>query len=133
MVLLYHRVVALGTAPQWLSVPPTLFEQQVDMLKRNYKILPLPVLVACVRQDCLPRRSVTITFDDGYADNHLHAKPILEKHEAPATIFVSSGFVGRREEFFWDELDRLLLQPGRLPRHLNLSPPDDRPTLASPM
>jgi len=77
LVLLYHRVVTLDTDPQWLSVPPALFEQQVEMLKRNYKILPLPVLVACVRQNCLPRRSVTITFDDGYADNYLLAKPIL--------------------------------------------------------
>jgi peptidoglycan/xylan/chitin deacetylase (PgdA/CDA1 family) len=61
-----------------------------------------------------------ITFDDGYADNLHHAKPLLEHYEIPATVFVTGGHVGSQREFWWDELDRLLLQPGSLPRKLRL-------------
>jgi peptidoglycan/xylan/chitin deacetylase (PgdA/CDA1 family) len=57
---------------------------------------------------------VVVTFDDGYADNLYNAKPLLERHDIPATIFLPSGLIGGEREFWWDELDRLLLQPGRL-------------------
>src|SRR5215203_1242979 len=104
LVLLYHRVTRLETDPQWLSVPPERFDEQVEMLVRNWHVLSLPRLLGTLHEGTLPKRSVVITFDDGYADNLFEAKPILERHGLPATVFVASGFVGRREEFFWDEL-----------------------------
>jgi len=68
----------------------------------------------------LPDRSVVVTFDDGYADNLRNAKPRLERYDVPATVFVSSGYLGHEQEFWWDELDRLLLQPGTLPERFDL-------------
>ncbi|MEX0322900.1 MAG: polysaccharide deacetylase family protein [Puniceicoccaceae bacterium] len=37
--------------------------------------------------------SLAISFDDGYRDNLLHALPILEKLEIPATVFITAGYV----------------------------------------
>jgi peptidoglycan/xylan/chitin deacetylase (PgdA/CDA1 family) len=82
--------------------------------------MSLRKLVESLRDGKLPRRAVVITFDDGYADNLINAKPALENYDAPATVFVTSGYVGQEREFWWDELDRLFLQPGALPGKLRL-------------
>jgi peptidoglycan/xylan/chitin deacetylase (PgdA/CDA1 family) len=63
---------------------------------------------------------VVVTFDDGYADNLHHARPLLERNEVPATVFLTSGAIGSSREFWWDELERILLQPGALPERLQL-------------
>jgi peptidoglycan/xylan/chitin deacetylase (PgdA/CDA1 family) len=68
----------------------------------------------------LPERPVVVTFDDGYADNLLNARPVLEEAHVPATFFLVSGRLGSSQEFWWDELERLFLSPGQLPRQLEL-------------
>jgi peptidoglycan/xylan/chitin deacetylase (PgdA/CDA1 family) len=83
--------------------------------------MPLQQLNQALQQGKLPQRSVVITFDDGYADNLHNAKPLLERYGIPATVFLSSGYIGCEREFWWDELERLLLQPGTLPETLHLS------------
>jgi peptidoglycan/xylan/chitin deacetylase (PgdA/CDA1 family) len=55
---------------------------------------------------------VILTFDDGYADNLLVAKPHLEAYDVPATVFVSSGFLGGGREFWWDRLERVTVHTG---------------------
>jgi peptidoglycan/xylan/chitin deacetylase (PgdA/CDA1 family) len=64
---------------------------------------------------------VVLTFDDGYADNLWNAKPLLEKYEMPATFFVTSGSLDSPIEFWWDDLERILLQPRKLPKCLRLN------------
>jgi peptidoglycan/xylan/chitin deacetylase (PgdA/CDA1 family) len=61
-----------------------------------------------LQEGSLPARSVAVTFDDGYADNLYKAKPILEKYQVPATVFVCTGYMGK--EFWWHELERLVMQ-----------------------
>jgi peptidoglycan/xylan/chitin deacetylase (PgdA/CDA1 family) len=63
---------------------------------------------------------VVLTFDDGYADNLWNAKPLLEQYEVPATVFVTSGSADSPSEFWWDDLERALLQPRKLPKSLQL-------------
>ena len=48
-----------------------------------------------------------ITFDDGYRDNLSAAKPALERHGFPATVFIVSGYVDSSRDFWWDELLQL--------------------------
>jgi len=52
----------------------------------------------------LPRRSVAITFDDGAANNHCNAFPILRRHGFSATVFLVAGAIGeKREKPGWPE------------------------------
>jgi peptidoglycan/xylan/chitin deacetylase (PgdA/CDA1 family) len=50
-----------------------------------------------------------ITFDDGYVDNFLFALPLLEKYKVPATIFVTTDYIGKDRELWWDELEKKFL------------------------
>jgi peptidoglycan/xylan/chitin deacetylase (PgdA/CDA1 family) len=70
-------------------------------------------LVCNLQERRVPKRAVVVTFDDGYADVLYHAKPLLERYQTPATVFVTTGYLGR--EFWWDKLERMLLSPATLP------------------
>ena len=61
----------------------------------------------------LPRRTVIITFDDGYADNFHTALPLLQEADCPATVFVTAGKIGAERDFWWDELERVILVPDK--------------------
>jgi peptidoglycan/xylan/chitin deacetylase (PgdA/CDA1 family) len=95
LVLIYHRVL---TQPDpILSGEPTAdeFAAQMDIVASTCRVLPLSEGVARLRAGSLPPRAVSITFDDGYANNRELAAPILKSRGIPATIFVATGFVGR--------------------------------------
>ena len=121
LILLYHRIAALRSDPWRLGVTPGHFAEHLEVLRQHASVLRLQQLSRAISEGDLPDRSVVVTFDDGYADNLHNAKPLLESHGVPATVFVTTGYVGRGREFWWDELERLLLQPGPLPGELSLS------------
>jgi len=119
---MYHRVFETASDPWELCVSPKHFGLQLELLRRYYPVLSLQQLLSALKAAQLPKRAVVLTFDDGYADNFWNAKPLLEKYEMPATFFVTSGSLDSPIEFWWDDLERILLQPRKLPKclHLNL-------------
>ena len=121
LILLYHRVAEVQSNPWLLSVTPRHFAEHLEVLRKVGRPMRLQHLVNDLRQGKSLYRSLVVTFDDGYADNLYNAKPLLERYEIPATIFLTTGCMGQDREFWWDELDRLLLQPGRLPTTLHLN------------
>ena len=120
LVLLYHRVAKVRPDPWALAVTPRRFEEHLEVLRREACPIRLEELSKALVDGELPERAVVITFDDGYADNLYNARPLLERYEVPATIFLPSGLIGGDSEFWWDELERLLLLPGNLPGTLDL-------------
>jgi len=121
IVLLYHRVIDLRPDPWSLCVAPQHFAEHIEVLRRYSRPMSLRQLIQALEAGKLPPRSVVVTFDDGYADNFHNARPVLARHDVPATIFVATGNTGQQREFWWDELERLLLRPGNLPADLSLS------------
>jgi peptidoglycan/xylan/chitin deacetylase (PgdA/CDA1 family) len=107
---MYHRIADAELDPWGLAVSPARFEAQVEALKASRRILPLCEFAAMHRAGNLAANALAITFDDGYACNRTVAAPILAKHGAPATVFVTTGQIGSDREFWWDELARLFFE-----------------------
>ncbi|MBX9928893.1 MAG: polysaccharide deacetylase family protein [Gemmatimonadaceae bacterium] len=111
VVLCYHRIASLATDPQRLAVTPADFAAQLAWLSAHTTPLALEEFSARRAAGTLPPRATAITFDDGYADNLHAAAPALAAAALPATIFVTSGMTGVREEFWWDAVERAVLLP----------------------
>jgi peptidoglycan/xylan/chitin deacetylase (PgdA/CDA1 family) len=106
---MYHRIAAPPVDPWGLSVSPARFAKQVQVLCDCRTILSMDAFVDRLQSGNLPHDAVALTFDDGYLDNLRHAKPILEAAGVPATVFLATGRIGTGEEFWWDELARMVL------------------------
>lgn len=92
-ILMYHRVLPEHD-PLQPGVPTVaMMEAQFKALGHHFKVLPLEDAAQHLYEGTLPPRSAVITFDDGYADNHTLALPILRKHRLTATVFVATGFL----------------------------------------
>lgn len=118
LVLTYHRVASLVSDPQLLAVTPESFAAQISMLSERFRVTSLAQLVSELASRSLEHNTVAITFDDGYADNLTHALPVLESHGTHATVFVSSGHLTQAREFWWDELERMILIPRLVPSEI---------------
>lgn len=126
MILMYHHVGDAAPGDPWrLAVSPRRFREQLSVLRRDRTPMRLSELVRRHAAGQLPRDAVAITFDDGYTSNLQNAKPALEAMGIPATVFVTSGFVDRQDEPWWDQLAALMLGPTTLPEQLNV-PVDGR-------
>ena len=116
LILGYHRISAPQDDVYEVCVSPEKFAGHMEALRKYTQPISLSKLVQGLRRNSLSPKSVALTFDDGYADNLHVAKPILEKFGIPATVFVCTGYVGK--EFWWDELERLVISSRADPRGL---------------
>ncbi|MEN8384544.1 polysaccharide deacetylase family protein [Acinetobacter towneri] len=117
-ILMYHMVREHihGAKFNKLRVKPIEFEKQIAWLKaKGFNFVTMQEL-----QDNWgnhPEKTVAITFDDGYLDNLENAFPILEKHQAKATIYV----VVDRHDRDWSTYKKAHHNSGELAREPKLS------------
>jgi peptidoglycan/xylan/chitin deacetylase (PgdA/CDA1 family) len=120
LILVYHRVATPTVDPWNMAVSPAHFDEHLQVLNEFAVPMPLSQVIVESTRGSMPKRSVIVTFDDGYADNLLAAAPSLIRRGIPATVFVCSGYVGDGRMFWWDDLVRILLVPEQLPDELDL-------------
>ena len=102
-ILCYHgvcedRLAAAEWVPSYF-VTQSAFEKQLQYLQRFASVLPLGEAVEKLVEGTLPPRSVSLTFDDGYANNLTLAYPLLRRYGIPATIFLSTACVESGDHF----------------------------------
>ena len=97
VILQYHHVS--DTTPKSTSITPEQFAVHLKYLQENdFNVVPLSQLITHIKkQQPLNDKTVAITFDDAYIDILTNAKPILDKHNYPYTIYVNPSIINRNE------------------------------------
>lgn len=119
-VLAYHRILpdldetGFQFDPELVSATRSEFDWQMAYVARTGRLVSgLEVAEALEGGRPLPKGAVMVTFDDGFQDNYSVAFPVLRKHGVAATFFISTGYVGASEMFWFDWLVHALLQTRR--------------------
>ena len=115
-ILCYHRVENYITDPVKITVSKKNFLKQIEFLNEFATIINPDQFFAFLNsRKKLPRRSVLLTFDDGYA-SYNDTMELLKGELISAIFFISL----RKDKYWWDILSRLLLEKQRLkPLELN--------------
>ena len=106
---MYHRISNEVMDPWGLVVHPSNFDEQLHVLRRTRYPMSLADFVSRLSAGTLPDAAAVITFDDGYVDNLVNAKPRLDSADVSAVVFLATGYIGRQQSFWWDELTDLVL------------------------
>ena len=102
-ILMYHQVDDMppsGAPLRGMTVSPQRFAQHMRFLKNwGFQGLSMRDLEAYLNGS-LSGRVVGITFDDGYANTHTNAMPILRQFGYTATCYAVSHHIGGHNQ--WD-------------------------------
>jgi peptidoglycan/xylan/chitin deacetylase (PgdA/CDA1 family) len=109
VVVMYHRI-ADDRATPW-TVSNRTFVRQIDWLARRFDVIALEEAQRRLRVGDNTRMAVSITFDDGYAENCHQAIPLLVKRRIPCTYFVTVKNMLSGEPFEHDRALGLRLLP----------------------
>jgi len=103
VVLTYHRILPyFDDNPLDTFISEKTFIRQIDFVERNYPVISLSeAMDQCRRGEAKRPIQVVLTFDDGYRDSYEVAFPILRRKGLPATFFIVTDYVGKKE-FMWD-------------------------------
>lgn len=113
-VLMYHEIADMSATPDPFAVSPDVFADQLAYLRdAGFNTVTAGALSAILANGAgdLPERPVVLTFDDGYGDFYTGAMPLLQQHGFTATVFQTTGWVGKEDEakrmLNWRELAEL--------------------------
>jgi peptidoglycan/xylan/chitin deacetylase (PgdA/CDA1 family) len=110
IVLMYHHIYKYDNTcdlAKELYVEPEVFSKQMDfLLKHKYTPITLEELSKAYKDSSfkLPKKTVLITFDDGWLDNYTNAFRILKEKNIKANIFVSCNFIEQKNCMTWKQL-----------------------------
>jgi len=105
-ILMYHRVNDAND-PFFPALPSKVFEQQVDFLRRAYRVEPLDDVIRWLRSGAPGPARVALTVDDGYQDTFDVVFPLLRQKGVPATLFLSTAPVETGAPLWLDHLRAL--------------------------
>jgi peptidoglycan/xylan/chitin deacetylase (PgdA/CDA1 family) len=126
-ILMLHRVTPDESKPygfnRHLAITPNFLDDVLtEMRALGFEFVSLDEVARRLASGCGGRRFVAVTADDGYRDNKVHALPVLEKHDAPITVYVAPALIDGSVDLWWDVLEDIVTQSD----HLWLATPKGR-------
>jgi peptidoglycan/xylan/chitin deacetylase (PgdA/CDA1 family) len=107
LVLCYHAVSATWPSDE-LAVSPARLEAQVGLLlRRGWRGATFTEAVTAPPW----RKTLAVTFDDGYRSVRDHGYPVLARLGVPATVFVPTALIGWPSPLRWDGIEHWLGTP----------------------
>lgn len=114
LVLMLHRVLspedyAKLQFQRSLAMSQEGLDHLIRFLQRHYTLIQVDDYLALPDNITRKERFACLTFDDGWADNFTHAWPVLSAHHCPASIYLSTGFIGVHRHFWWQTWGDILI------------------------
>jgi peptidoglycan/xylan/chitin deacetylase (PgdA/CDA1 family) len=97
-ILLYHSISRDASVKfrPWAVSPETFDAHMRHLREEGYRSLTVTQYARAVSTGGpLPERPVIVTFDDGFADFHETALPVMQRHAIACTLYISTGFIGQ--------------------------------------
>ena len=88
--------------------PQFLDEVLIDLRRSELDLVSLDEMHRRLVEGDFRRRFVCITIDDGYRDTLQWAYPILQRHQAPFTVYIPTSFPDRVGELWWLVLEAVV-------------------------
>ncbi len=109
-ILVYHSVrPKYQNEPSFIDyydITPELLETQLKYFKDfHYTIISFADMVAAIKgTKLLPKKSIVLTFDDGWENQYTYAFPILKKYHATATFFIFTNAIDHLHFLTWNQI-----------------------------
>src|SRR4030095_9064970 len=100
IVILFHHLVS--DRPHRLGLSTEHFLKHVEFLKKHYRIVSICTAIEMLRTNDVKVPTVVLTFDDGYSDNFINLRAVVEHTGVPVTMFVSTDHVSKQTAFKHD-------------------------------
>jgi len=84
-----------------------VFADQMEFVANELHPISMQELISDKKAGRFNERSVAVTFDDGYENNYTTAWPILKKFQIPATIYLTTGYIGNQKPFWVDLIEHI--------------------------
>lgn len=116
-VLMFHDLIEKrGRGSEWFDCTVDEFKEVLDQIEtEGMKVLSLDELYDHLTTGKeVPEKSIVLTFDDNYQSFYDLAWPLLKEKKFPATVFVHTGYVGRKDgraKMSWETLQELVKDP----------------------
>ena len=104
-ILSYHEIADKSeTLDPNYAVTPEHFKEQIHWLTQNgYYFISIDDIINYRKsQKKLPKKSVLITFDDGYNSVYTNAFPIIKKYKIPVVIALVGSWLKAKENVDFD-------------------------------
>ncbi len=110
-ILMLHGVMDQSIQQsEWQPLRPFHSPQQLErtlkVLSNYYNFVSLEDATAMLLgKKSITPNSLVLTFDDGYKNSIDFGLPVLRKFNAPATVFISTGYITSQQPFWVDRFD----------------------------